>query len=251
MDLAAVIRIRFADAGVWSLPLVGHEFGHFVAEEFRVRRRDRSYRYLFQEFVRSESRIAPSEAQHLHERFADLFAVYALGPAAAYASVLLRFDPSRAGEPTAHHPSDAERVHGMLRALTLMDGERRGAPEYSRAIEQLGCTWAEGVRAAGTSEELTQERIDALEPLLATMYGWLQDKLPPRLRYDGWLRALRLADTLGADGQADPSPGAACTLPDVLNAAWICRANRNESDAVEVYRIGEKALRLCETLCRS
>ena len=40
------------------------------------------------------------------------------------------------------------------------------------------------------------------------------------------------------------------TLPDVLNAAWLCRIQHGDEDSYLVRRIGDKAVDLCREIIR-
>jgi hypothetical protein len=239
--VADVIRVRFPERAVWSLPLVTHEFGHYVANELRMRRFDDSYAFPFREFVTDEARNAPRESRYLHERFADMFATYTAGPAILMASVWLRFDPHLTED--AEHPRDAERVWFMLRTLSAMDTE--GAI-YRAVRDRVATEWNRISSAAGTPAEVTREEAASLESCFVTMYEWFS-KMPQASRYDGWLRASRLSEGLRSplDRIRDPEPE--MSIADILNAAWQCRVFGGDAP-VSIATISERALQACRII---
>jgi hypothetical protein len=132
-----VIRVRFPDWSLWSLPLVAHEFGHLVAQATpRFRREQRQLR---------GAAAGAEPAAQFEELFADVFAVYTMGPAFACDAILLEFNPAQAYEPRGRHPTHAERVCVILQTLREMNERTRGAGnsgEYASIIELLEGRWS-------------------------------------------------------------------------------------------------------------
>lgn len=239
-DMAEIIRLRFPEVSIWNLPVAGHEFGHLVAQELKVPRHDGTFRYPFQEICQREGLINTKNVPFLHEHFADLFAVYALGPAFACTCILLRFDPSTAYMDEKEHPSYAKRVHFILKALEKMDEAEGPMPRYRHIIKWLEDLWQRSLVASRQPKELDQAAILELNDQLEELYNLVDTELP-RVRYTGWLRAQRLADELQPDKDTMPMLQNEDTLSDVLNAAWLCRIQHGD----EVRRIGERAVKLC------
>jgi hypothetical protein len=239
--LTEIVRLRFPEFSVWNLPIAAHEFGHFVAEEIR---KD-GPSDLFMTILQGEGNLKPEERdkRFLHEQFADLFAVYALGPAFACTCILLHFDPGTADQDGREHPADAKRVHFILGALEEMDKADWKRP-YAGIIKYLREMWQGSREAARKSEPLTPEIIGQLNNRLNELYVRVVDKRLAGVRYTSWSRASVLAPELLSDkepAQLLKDFKGEITLPDLLNAAWLCRIQDWENS----NQIGQRALGLC------
>lgn len=220
-DTAEIIRIRYPDVSLWSLPLAAHEFGHYVGPELR-RGRDGAYEYPFQARLKRAQgpEGAPTkEWHHLQEYFADVFATYCLGPAYAAAFMLLRTNP--VDEESFTHPSSAARIHGILWALEQMDArdERPLQPPFRDTTTHLRERWTRALEAAGKAQGMTGPEEALATQRVKELFDMLVGLAPQRLAFgrQAWLRA----ETVAADwtGRAP----AALTRRDVLNAAWLTR----------------------------
>ena len=125
-NLAQIIRLRYPATTAWDLPVAAHEFGHFAGPNYWTE--DKPPRCPFRDYLSQALKTDPSEqsTNHINEYFADLFAVWALGPAYGCTCILGRFNPS--GYPFADgytHPGDGHRAHAILWALKQMDAENR------------------------------------------------------------------------------------------------------------------------------
>jgi hypothetical protein len=260
--MAEIIRLRFPETGVWNLPVVAHEFGHFVGPELETRDVRGVSSHPFQEVLEREAngdgwivgRAARPPAARirafLHEFFADVFATYALGPAYACTCVFLRLDPVDADREGATHPSALRRAHAIFRTLEAMDAAEGGlVPTYAAVTAALRATWARTLAGAGhPGVAVDAEHAARLDPFLDELYAMLRRELPT-LRYGrpAWLRAERLAAGMDPD-RGSPALTAVDTIPDVLNAAWLARLDAASQDPYRVGRIGERALDACRTL---
>ncbi len=238
-DMVGIIRLRFPDTSIWSLPIAVHEFGHYVAQEMRVRVGGQ-YEHPFQKYLEEQGAGDRRRINHLNEHFADLFATYVLGPAYAFTCLLLRFDPA-AGD-SATHPSSARRAHLILRLLEEMS-TRRTLPEYADCLSWIEPQWAALLQSSGQDRTLSKGDRDDLEQLFARNVVLLNRNLLDEARYSRWGRAKTLAGELTA--RVSPSAlEATDTLVEVLNAAWYRRMS-NWSASQE---IGRAALVLCRHL---
>ena len=248
--LTDVVGVRFPAFDVWSLPVALHELGHSVA----VRSRDPRPRGGFEddfaglaaehrEGLRRSldgkvdppalERLLTEAGHHLHEQFADLFALYTGGPAFACTCVLLRFDPGAAYEASSGHPSDAQRTAVLLALLPEID------ESYAALAARLSATWGSAVAAAG----LEAPPQDGFERQVATgrrVLELLRRNLPARAGYDGWARAFGLAGELVSKTALGAVATAGVRMEDVINAAWLARL-RSEKD---VRRLERRAFEL-------
>jgi hypothetical protein len=218
-DLAEVIRLRFPDVSVWSVPVAAHEFGHYLGGRFE----DSRDVALSSSFVRAR---AAGDAAHaiLHEQFADCFATYALGPAYPCMCVLQRFDPRTADVAGDEHPDATSRVALCLDVLNRMDRDAGLLSPFGRIIRVLGDTWDEIVLAAAGRRPALADDARARLDAVGQQHWDLLEHAVPEVRYRGWLRASQVARTL----LEQHDDGASLTteaedVRDVLNAAWAAR----------------------------
>jgi hypothetical protein len=247
--LSQIVRVRFP-ASIWDLPLVAHEYGHFLCLQLDKKDFYGNSTFPFQDLLKRESgddTFTEREENHLKELFCDAFATYALGPAFAYTQVYRRFDPAQRTEGSYTHPGDDARVRLILKVLEKVDATRnRFSRQYTGVIADLRQTWTswrEGA-AAGSAEYLkridlwTDELYDILEPQLEA------------LRFDDWNRADTLADRFTALGRTDVDmvPDPDDTIPRILNALWHYRLSYPDSPFEGLEHIGNQALKMCVRL---
>lgn len=249
-----IIRVSFPEVSLWNLPVAAHEFGHFIGPALTVKEPDGRTGLPFQKFL-DEERIATPELSpaqldsYLHEHFADVFACYSVGPAYACTCILLRFDPVTARKLGGQHPSPACRVHLIFDVLRKMDEDPSGGMSVIRFepfLSYLQNTWEGSLDAAGVPKEIGSEDVKRLHRWFRRMYHLVSDHLST-CRYRGWLRAKELARDLH-DDRAAPAFTGKENLADVLNAAWICRLERETASVHEVEQIGRRAIGLCRQI---
>jgi len=246
-DMAEIVRLRFPEISIWSLPIAAHEFGHFVGPKIEVPVPGGNPRYPFQAILEREQKKDSRSWSLMHEQFADIFATYTLGPAFACACILLRFDPRTAYLEGKTHPADATRVYLISKTMEKMSEAEGGIePPFQIITEWLGKLWKRGLSATGRTESLDQAITLPLDQLLDELYS-LMDFEMPDARYNGWLRAKRLSQEL-RDGNKAPTLTGEDTLPDVFNAAWHCRINYGNEDRYWLREISKKATALCREI---
>ena len=218
-DMAEIIRVRFPEVSIWSLPVAAHEFGHYIAGTFE----NRSDEPLGEPF-RKASRGERQGWAYLHEHFADIFATYALGPAYACTCALLRFDPFTAHEAGEDHPSAVARIRFVLDALEKLDEGIGVVKQYAGVMAMLQEAWEGMVSSAtGVAPELDAAAKQELSGKLEELWPLLTDGVPT-MRYQTWLRAQGLAATLlEQHGNMQPLTAPVDDLRDVINAAWMAR----------------------------
>jgi len=206
-----VIRIRFPAFTVWDFPVAAHEFGHFVGPRLQSLNGEAT---AYQSF-RMVKDIGPLE--HLEEYFADMIAVFALGPAYVHSCLLHRFDP--AGEDGTAHPSDGKRAHWILSALDYiaLRCERPQRDMLQEAIENRKEDWLRAVAANGGSplnaevEKNLRRRARGLCSALCEAF--------PGAALRNMQPTLQIVAEFGRDRPLDPKP----EIREILNAAWIVR----------------------------
>lgn len=212
---AEIIRIRFPETTVWSLPLVAHELGHFAGPRLGHDLDDGRRVMPFSDMLAEAEKSGPGARGRLDEMFADVFAAWTAGPAFAMACLFLRFDPARGSDsPFARHPDDVQRAYVILRAL------RSGPPAWPQEfVDELEDKWVAVVASAGNARPLPAETRASLDTRTDALIAVLSREMPPTARYAGWVRAEALAAQLDA-GHVPISPPDDAGPWDVLSAAW-------------------------------
>jgi hypothetical protein len=253
--LARIVRVRFPDWSVWTLPSVVHEYAHVLIDENEGLRdfiaANAAALLAQDEKLQQAYDVAGDEDQELIKRratyplrvlVADAFATYALGPAYASAAILLRLDPLVAGR-TGGRPAHTRRAHVILTILDYIDGKQPRRP-YKQTHDELDAQWRSLVAVAGVelpaAEAGSIEQLAAdLGPTLDTLfeipdvgmpYPFLLEEGFQGTTETGWSVAERWANQWGVEiGNAAGGP-IELTVPevadksklrDVINAAWL------------------------------
>jgi hypothetical protein len=249
-----VIRVRFPDWSLWNLPLMGHEFGHLVAAVTPAFRRYQAE--VFREMSTSAGDQRAREAtRHLEEFFADVFAVYVLGPAFACSAILLQFSPAEAYTERELHPTHEERAQVILQTLARMDA-RTAQSAFANIHAQLKRSWKDAVQACQARPQNRNGFDKRLECALE-WGGQLYDRLDRFYRLgaaytaERWAYGQTIAERLRQSQPSlaslralgDPTTAVEPTLEDVLNGLWYARALLVTS-RFEVHRLSAAAYSL-------
>jgi len=233
-DLAETIRLRSRVRDIWELPVVAHEFGHFL--RLHLIERDASFGIhdSYYGALKEDAKVWTEKEprltwNHVQEVFADVCAVHALGPTFARAAVFLVFDPRENSVWKKTHPSYSFRVQVICSALAaLHDGTER--PFYGIAGE-LSEAWTQACALAGSQlakdDELPRTIVANIWRLLGTTF--------PRLRYvrgPAFIHADALLRT-----PHDPALLTKAPIGEVLDAAWKARLEDPRSTASLAERV--------------
>lgn len=230
-----IIRLRFPEFNIWEIPIIGHEFGHFVAQKHR------NYRPTdpFQKIVEMEGKqkIEQQDEDFLYEYFADIFATYALGPAFACTSILLRFTPEN-DEDHTHHPSNSKRVYFILNSL-----DKVSHWNYKGVIDYFTSVWQNILETAGIDVTSLPD-FSHLKQQFNILYDEIDRHYPlVCFSQQDWSRAQSLSQNPPETiEQATRLISGTDTLPIVLNTAWLWRINYSQEDERKINQI---ALKLC------
>ena len=266
-----IIRLRFPEWDIWSLPFASYEFGMWVAGETLI---SGLKEFLEEERQKISDLItgavqAPAEVRlateiakmrkmhedgnlsdaalkdflalqemHMKELFADAFATYFLGPAYLYARIWLRVNPMEALQEHSHGPSTERRVGLMLRILEFMDAKSKASTArdtgvYEKEIKRLTDLWKQTIRAVQADYEPTFAFGQPYD-------GWhdhFREMLESTYTGTGGFRPedWEQAEELGRQGMEGELPEGH-SLPVMLNAAWHCWSR----DRNRTLAIGEK-----------
>ena len=208
MTWARIVRMGFPEWTIWALPLTAHDIWYVMAQD--VLRAEKVIEVPDGEGV-------PVEEGWIQECLADAFAIWATGPAYAYAAFFLRFDPFHAYRSDAEHAADAIRAHAILKMWALMD--KYG--EYKLKRGELEEEWQESLRHAepplNTAEVDTMtQRVDTAITALAAL---LPNKMMNEFTTTAWMQISQWPEKL-LNGEPIDESG---ELRWVLNAAWLAR----------------------------
>jgi hypothetical protein len=259
--LGRIVRVRFPEWNVWTLPFAAHEFGHVVVDESRELAE--LYRDLSKQGDGANGKEEKPGAPYVDEFLADAFATYALGPAYACAGVMLRFDPSSGDRDS--QPSDAKRAFLVLEILKRMNvGAGVGAPNFGDVGDYLTDNWITGRDRSRRRGAFTDDDEVWMGELVESIWSRFEmDMFLARYPLSEWGTAIKWAkgwmdDLLADKNLAFPDgPFSKFSLANVLNAAWACRKGLEGKDltpnalAGKVRTLGEDALQLCQDVVHS
>jgi hypothetical protein len=216
--LSEVIRVRYPGRGIWDLPVVLHEFGHFLLRRLRMTNAGDSPAKI----VEREGQKMPYLGMFSEELWADTLATYIGGPAYA-AAALSRFDPMTAHsdhKPT--HPASMVRATAIFTTLARLQaawdqlGRASGNPQ--RPIELTKQIWQDRLEAAGVSPQPEEEQRSYAAGLTEQFIAAL-DREVVVSRYSGGQRSAKIRRALLEDHDITPEG----SLIDALNGGWWAR----------------------------
>ncbi len=256
-----MVRVRFPEWTIWTLPFAAHEYGHVVLKEFS--RLDKIIREEVDKWLETdpEFQALPADKQdiekndgplqqratsYVKEFLADAFATYLMGPAYAFPAILLRFDPTGSSALSRGLPLDTHRAYIVLEILKGMNSAI--TQPYQWVIDYLTTKWEETQKRVNATPLTAPEkaRLDAV------IEGWRRfpSMFLPEAGYqhsgnEGWAIAGGWAQLWSEQAknmvplQLPPGIDHSSRLRDVLNAAWICRIKGDVSDVAEIEKIAK------------
>lgn len=244
-----MIRVRFPERTIWSLPFAIHEAGHVIMADPAGNLKKRVDRLVAQwvgDKVKLGKRVVDKEWAeiYLNELISDAFATFYLGPAYACAAVHLRFSPQLSAPPAElPHPSDSVRLHVILATLRSRDKESADG-QYKEIIDRLEGTWNSMAAApkGGAIDPATKERLDALVDEFVNRFSKaLFVAEYPTSGAEGWGTATQWSSEWE---KKEPTVTTSSTVRDALNAAWHFLLHHPE----QYESITDRALTLCEAI---
>ncbi len=230
-----MVQWHFPDTEIWNLPLMAHEFGHVAALntpaflEFLARQAltlAEGHPEAESWTLKQRESYVSQRSAHLHEFFADAFALYCQGPAFAFDMTLLHLNPAEAFLPRGRHPTHAERFEVLLTVLERMNSAAQAdayaAGPYAPAMARLKDLWTQAVAACGVQPDAvaTFHRLQARR-LARELYEGLEQsyRLGAQFPPEAWQQAYEAAPALlgGTLEGRDKGPR------ELLTCAWACR----------------------------
>ena len=247
-ERTGVVRVRFPAESIWDLPFLAHEFAH-VAEPY-IKADDGESQFEVVARFLNENAANAQEQAFLREHYADMAAVYAVGPMYGWAFIFQQSDPTSAFDLEGGlqtHPSAAKRMHVILRTFELLDEtEPGGGSVFAACRAQMAQLWETTLAAGRKPRKIPKRTVSQLDKQQAGLFRMIDENLPV-LRYAGWERARRLAAQVAA---GNLTPGDGVDIIDVLNAAWVMRLNQPAADTFALRHIGTSFEEICQLMAR-
>lgn len=286
--LARIIRLRFPEWTIWTLPFTAHEFGHVAIHaieplrEFvegkinELMRKDPQLEAARAthppasqiDLASAESRARKRAENHIYKLVADAFATYTMGPAYPCAALLLRFNPVTAGSGEHEHPTDVKRAELVLSMLGRMNEneEAAGDPPYTNIIDRLQREWATACERArpssGPSAPAGRARLEDLidvddlaREALEVFWNRIREvaRYPHEDSEHGWLKARDWQAKIMANlkNAADPVADIKVTRTSKLRDALNAAWLCRIYDGTDnIRKISAAALTLCEAIIK-
>jgi hypothetical protein len=230
-----LVRLRFPGAGVWDLPVVAHEFGHYVMREL-PHVMDSDSRPIM-ELV--STLAANDSAQHIEELFADVCATYALGPAYPLSCAGLRVPHGDLDAQCKTHPAWRYRISAMIETLRWI-AEQAGTRGIAidRWVQPVWDALSDGPAPAAGSADGLKYQVHRMTGELRRHAGGLQ--------YDMGDNAYVVAAELTKHLDEVRLP-VGCTVAHVLDGVWRWRLDHPGKDSVtELAQVSAIVITLCE-----
>jgi hypothetical protein len=280
-NLSRLMRIRFSDRAVWTLPLTAHQFADLLIEDFREFKSfalqkaegevgeatpEKPTAEVNPELYRKKlqrNKLLDSASTRWEQMIADCIALFIVGPCYAGSAILFRFSPVAAFPETDAHALDVERAYVCLEMLRRLNKSANADLPYKDFIDWLEKLWAQMLADAGNSEVLTSARTTELDSFVADLYQILDQNLPLAqypiyqdqysLDLGGWAIATkwsqgwtRQAENGGGKMQMPDGVGESSKVRDALNAAWLCRSKL--SNAGDVRELTQVVKNVCDKI---
>ena len=244
-----LVRLRFPGAGVWDLPVIAHEFGHYLMRECPSVRNDgqRPFINLVRDLARADDGCVGADAeQHVEELFADVCASYALGPAYPLACAGLRVPYLELDAETPSHPAWRYRITAMIKTLRWLAAQPGAhGSVIDKRVQPLSDALSEG-REAGIGTAADTNR-------LKYQVGRMTLELKRHaggLRYEMGDAADLIAAELARPGGAARLPKD-CTVVHVLDGAWRWRLDHPDKNSEkDLAAASATVVELCEQVRR-
>lgn len=244
VNATKIIRLRFPEFTIWNLPIIAHEFGHFINWRLSLELKE-----LFKQIIGPENKLKgekSSNNNHLQEQFADLVATYIIGPAFACTCIILNFrnDDIEATKETSTHPSYAQRSYLIIETLKLLD--ELDGQVYSIVIQELETISNYQAKLSDQEKQLLNRRKEKIFLFLEKTIS------PARYNRAKWTRAFTISRKLPIPEENSQDELVKLVKPDdkiynVLNAAWRARL-RCWGNSEQEKQINENALKLCQII---
>jgi hypothetical protein len=283
-NLARLMRIRFSDRAVWTLPLTAHQFAHVLIEdyeEFKEVAKAKAKEEVAAASPESAATDADAEVQRKkvvirrklleaaasrwEQLIADCIALYIVGPCYAGSALLFRFSPVAGLPEQDSQAPDIERAHVCLQMLRNLNANANVKNPYLEFIEWLEALWNQLLVDAGSANVLTAERKAVLDNFVKQLYKVLDQNLPAA-QYPAykdkfseelggwsvaaeWVRDWEVAKTNNPAEimQVPQKVDASSKVRDALNAAWLYRSKVDETVVPELTNVVRQ---MCDTIIK-
>lgn len=273
-SLIRIIRLRFKDWTIWTLPLNAHEYGHiwlngphetntalpkFIEDmTIELNNLDTRFKPLLVNTNKSipEKEIVEKAKNYLLELMADTFATYLMGPSYACSAIMLHLNPNISKHGSSS-PSGPERASIILGTLEKMNNVDLIKP-YEDLHQKLKEGWDIALQFANPHNNVT---IPDYLPLLGdSIYSFYDDVLG--LKYNKYPKSsdsLKTVQSLIYDWKIDlknqksklSTNAENMQIIDVLNAGWMCRIDYPSINDSDVKKIEIATKEMCSNILKN
>jgi hypothetical protein len=214
-SLSLIIRLRFPEKTIWTLPQAAYLFGHVVLDQKKLN----GLKWI------EELSVNEKLVRQLKDLTAVGLATCIMGPAYACAAIMFGFDPKNAYIDNDQHMADAKRAYTVFAILDYMDKNA-----YSTIVEKMGEYWKTALKSHDQQVELKRGDKTQMDNWIKPMWQNLEDILGrpraiyPAVEEEGWSVAQAWQKTYEDKGTwKSIEPSGTEQLRDVFNASWLCR----------------------------
>jgi hypothetical protein len=228
IKLARVVRLSFPEWTIWSLPLVAHEFWHAAA---------------CQHFDKLLRRLTRKIGSRFDDCLADVFATFTMGPAYAYAAIVLTLDPTAPYEETDRMVCHEIRSHVILRMLRKMD-VTKGLGPFKTIAERLKLAWEAAKAQTGAQPSDDQKKqldkdLQFVEELVSEAWKVFENAKSVALTPEVWEDIIhKWRENLLRGRDIELTVGA--SLSHALNAAWAARVDQDRDFSIDLLANAQK-----------
>lgn len=214
--VARIIRLGYLDWSTWSLPMVAREVSYVIHSREVAKSTINDYIY-------GQASGDKQKEIHLRDYLADIFATYVMGPAYAYASVYLRFEPPHSTHANGGHIPDSHRAEAIFNMLEWMSKEKGFV--FDEIINELRSDWQKFLIMAGSPDQIEQQEKDQItawvEDLAQCVYD--NDEGGQMYSVNQWHRAGNLKRNFEKTRSFNPE--STDDVRNILNSAWLVRGD--------------------------
>jgi hypothetical protein len=218
---ASAIHLGYGRLEIWNLNRVAHEFGHMWAQDFGGEMQTSFVEQLMKK-ENEEDDVGESDWNESHgkEFFADIMAAFLMGPAYAFASMVLDLNPAD-DSPSDSHPSGHERAQCILLTLERLKQNYHwtSRPELTKLIEDLRIFWSRMRAAMGPQTTLANRTQQKIKLAMGIVVDRLLAEIPDA-HYGCLETAFAVKNELASNRNRLPRKAKGI---DVLNGAWLRR----------------------------
>jgi hypothetical protein len=212
-----IVRLSFQDWTAWALPMVAREVSYVIHASENGNEKINKY-------IKDQGEQAEADETLLRDILADIFAIYGMGPAYAYAAIYMHFEPIPTRQNSSNQTSDLWRAEAIFTMLEWVSKEKMKVDPYQLTCQTLRKEWKYALDQAGQAELNQKEKgkiVQWVTDLAEKIYDG--DNLSLMFPAAQWDRAVEMKNVFLRDNCFPQISKASDDLRAILNAAWLVR----------------------------